>query len=1309
MRRRRGLRPRPRSLRDILPYLRLIPRVLLLTGLLTVGGAGVYLGCRHEPVPAVQEGASPAKEIELPSISSPTPTAPIRVHDGAETRSVVWARDEAQWVHAPGAEPPAGAFTKSEGEAGVKIAPARDRAAFVAWSREVLARGGAKEIRPVFYASAEALERRSLHDRLILTRQVAVTLPEGATPEAAAGRYGARVLSKLGSTPRTWLLETAGPFDALDVAAALREKDGAPYASPQFARVRDKKRRPRRLIPTDPMFAQQWHLRNTVQLGEDINVVNTWDTRRGSGVVIGIIDDGLMRTHEDLAANYSAALSVNFNGGNASDPTPSPGDDHGTSCAGLAGARQNNGVGVSGVAPEATLAGIRLTAAAVTPAQEVQAMAHQNGAIHVKSNSWGPADDGFTLERAPALVAAEIETAATTGRGGRGVVFTWAGGNGWFNDDNSNFDGYANSRHVIGVAALIRSGNAAGYSEEGANLLIAAPGGQDDIVTTDRADYATNFDGTSAATPIVAGVAALMLERRPALTARDVMHVLVRSARKNNPGQADWIDNAAGFHHNHNYGFGALDAGAAVDLAGRWPLVAAVASRSAPSGALSQAIPNGSGMTTHVLSISGTPFRVEHVEVDFNATHEKRGDIEVALVAPSGTRAVLAQARPDDSPDGFSNWTFLSRRTWGEMAVGDWTLQVSDPVPGGDTGTFTGWTLRVYGTPVDATPPGAGAVNDGAGADVDNQSSATTVSANWSGFAETAGGVVFEWAVGTTPGGEELQTYTQVGDATSASQGGFALASGTPYYVSVRATNVEGLSTIATSDGFQVDDQPPTAPGTPAASPAVSATGQFSVSWTAASDPGGSPVAGYTLMASNGGAFSDLATGLTGLSANVDVSAGGPGTYVFRVKAVDGVGNVGPDSPSSAGVVFDPTAPLVSIGGPDPAATSTTPFALGGTASDNQGIAALTWVNSATGLGGAATGTAPWSASVALKPGANLITVFAFDAAGNVSTDSLTVNYTPADALPPSLTINGAASVSTSANPFSMQGAALDNVGVSSIAWENVSTGARGAIAPLAAWTVNNVLLLSGTNVLVVTARDAAGNEASDTLTVAFTPAAVDLTLPGVAIGTPNTDPFATGSSPLALQGTASDDTQLAVIRWSNAATGGGGAADGTAIWTASPALRSGANLITVTAVDASGNEASDMVTVNFTPGGADAIAPFVQILSPTAGASFSTSAPSALIAGLASDDQPALEVVWSNAETGQSGTAFGAGAWSASIPLQAGVNTITMTAIDGAGNVRTDVLTVTKTSGGGGGGGGGGCGLTGLEVLLLLAFRRRR
>ena len=222
-------------------------------------------------------------------------------------------------------------------------------------------------------------------------------------------------------------------------------------------------------------------------------------------------------------------------------------------------------------------------------------------------------------------------------------------------------------------------------------------------------------------------------------------------------------------------------------------------------------------------------------------------------------------------------------------------------------------------------------------------------------------------------------------------------------------------------------------------------------------------------------------------------------------------------------------------------AVSATPLTLGGTAGDNVGVTQVSWTNDRGGSGNA-TGTTAWSAaSIPLLAGANVLTVTARDAAGNLATDVLTVTYTPSDVTVPTVTITSPTAnptLAVSATPVSLGGTAGDNVGVTQVSWTN-DRGGSGVATGTTAWSVASIALLAGANVLTVTARDAAGNLATDVLTVTYTPS--DATVPTVAITTPTANPTITVSAtPMTLGGTAGDNVGVTQVSWANDRGGSG-------------------------------------------------------------------------------------------------------------------------------------------------------------------------
>ena len=575
-----------------------------------------------------------------------------------------------------------------------------------------------QSISPVFYAASQKDERA----RLILTGQVIVRLPAQWLPEqitALEKTYDLERVRQLRYAPNTFLFQAADAMASLETANRLHAAGKAVYAYPNWLRTRTSK-----FTPDDPLFQDQWHLDNTGQgggtAGEDVNITGAWDAYRGTGSVIAIVDDGLEIGHEDLAPNVLAGESYDYVDGDG-DPSPTgTDDDHGTACAGVAAASGNNATGVSGAAPAASLVGFRLLGAE-TDVNEADALTRSGDLVDVYSNSWGAPDAGI-LEGPGPLTRDALAYGAMVGRNGLGSIYTWAGGNGWDIGDDSNQDGYANSRYTIAVAASADDGTQSYYSEPGANIIINAPssGGASGITTTDRTgsagydtgNYTSTFGGTSSATPLVSGIVALMLEANPNLTWRDVQHILMTTAYKNDPTDSDWTTNAAGYPINHKYGFGRADAQAAVTAAATWTSAGPEVMTPEISSSPNLAIPDDS--TVGVSDTINVPYAidVESVQVCFSSTdHSYRGDLDILLTSPLGTESRLAApTRYSSSEDHFDNWCFNSVRDYGEQGQGDWTLAVSDQLAD-DTGTFQSWSIQIYGTTasVDTITASAGA------------------------------------------------------------------------------------------------------------------------------------------------------------------------------------------------------------------------------------------------------------------------------------------------------------------------------------------------------------------------------------------------------------------------------------------------------------------------------------------------------------------------------------------------------------------------------------------------------------------------
>lgn len=562
-------------------------------------------------------------------------------------------------------------------------------------------------------------EQLAATDRWVLQLQPTTNVPQ------LAQQLGTSALVPQALIHDTYIYNLPSSVSRLEVGKQLQHTPGIVYAYP-LVKVQQQPR----FIPNDPLFPLQWHLQNTGQTGglpgADANVTAAWDTATGNGVVIGIVDDGLQHTHPDLASQYVAALSTDICDGD-NDPAPDPaGDFHGTSAAGVAAAATNNGVGVSGAAPNAKLAGIRLIACAADDTMEAAALSFQSQQMDIYSNSWGPPDQLGVLSSPGPLMSAALAQTAGQGRGGLGSIITWAGGNGrngFYSEDNSNYDGYANLPYVFAVAAIDHVGKQAYYSESGANLLISAPSsegsGGPQIVTTDLAgafgyndspgaagdddplpdlDYTSTFGGTSSATPLVSGVIALMLDANPNLTLRDVEQILINTAVKTDPTDADWYVNGAGYAVNHKYGFGRINAAAAVAVAAAWTNLPAEVQSTSGSLPVGMAIPDNNPTGISFPIDIPTNMLIETVDLRVDIQHNFPADLEVVLISPSGTRSVMSEARPvaPYPTESLQGWFFSSKRYWGEDSQGQWRVEVRDRVAQ-DAGTFNEVRLNFTG------------------------------------------------------------------------------------------------------------------------------------------------------------------------------------------------------------------------------------------------------------------------------------------------------------------------------------------------------------------------------------------------------------------------------------------------------------------------------------------------------------------------------------------------------------------------------------------------------------------------------------
>jgi len=462
---------------------------------------------------------------------------------------------------------------------------------------------------------------------------------------------------------------------------------------------------------TDAEWPQQWYLNRGGAL--DMNVEAAWDKGySGKGVTVTILDDGVEWNHPDLSRNYREVASYDINGNDA-DPFPRydlfDTNKHGTRCAGQVAAEGNNSVCSVGVAFNSGIGGVRMLDGTITDAVEARSLSLNPQDVHIYSASWGPDDDGRTVDGPGPLTRRALEEGATTGRGGRGSIFVWASGNGGKFQDNCNCDGYATSIFTLSVSSASENGGIPWYSEQCSSTLAttyssgSSRAGERKVITTDLHGRCTSsHTGTSASSPMAAGIIALVLEANPLLTWRDVQHIVVRSAKKANLVADDWKTNAAGFNVSHAFGFGLMDAGKMVERAENWRKVPQQKKCSIEYDGGEESVRAGWQKRLNITVDDCDSVQVlEHVHVVVDiSSRNKRGEFEIRLTSPSGTESKLLALRPlDNSISGFSNfrtWPLMSTHYWGEQTKGRWSLEVQNS--GGRTAYIRSWRIVLYGT-----------------------------------------------------------------------------------------------------------------------------------------------------------------------------------------------------------------------------------------------------------------------------------------------------------------------------------------------------------------------------------------------------------------------------------------------------------------------------------------------------------------------------------------------------------------------------------------------------------------------------------
>ena len=624
----------------------------------------------------------------------------------------------------------------------------------------------------------------------LITDRVFVTFRDDLPAEevaAFAGRYG--LIQRERYSPREYLFQLSNHTGINPVKLVVRLSEDEPLVEMAENDLNYVVAKQAFVPPTDPEYRGQWHLHGHVSHPEVDPRANArceaaWRLLDGfgdAGIVVGVTDDGCKLDHSDFDSPGKFAAWGYFRGtrlvtSNDADAEPAgmyqAGANHGTSCAGVI-AGESDARLVVGAAPGCRLLPVKWESQGpsllINDSKMLSALGFVADKVDILSNSWGAVP--VFLFAGPVINRIR-QLAVDGGRRRSGILFLWAAGNdncpilheaaldvpythGWQEVAGSwQWAGPRTARHfennlvnipgVMHVAALASTARRSHYSNYGTGIDLCAPtsnshayfrmsvAGLGVTTTTGASGGLTNdFGGTSSATPLVAGIAALVLSANPTLSAFELASVLRRTASKNldatpyartPPADYDrdtaWdvspiapFDNG-GFQDlgladgswSPWFGHGRVDAEQAVAFA-RGQLAPPVELGDLFVSSPGSRIPDnrdGGVRDRIVVARSG---RLDFVQVSVDIRHSYVGDLVVTLIAPSGRQAVLHQRAGGGRDDLEQTWdssTLAALRAFdGERAEGEWTLWVQD-LAAADVGRLESWSLRLG---IAALPP----------------------------------------------------------------------------------------------------------------------------------------------------------------------------------------------------------------------------------------------------------------------------------------------------------------------------------------------------------------------------------------------------------------------------------------------------------------------------------------------------------------------------------------------------------------------------------------------------------------------------
>jgi subtilisin family serine protease len=499
--------------------------------------------------------------------------------------------------------------------------------------------------------------------------------------------------------------------------------------------------------PRDTLYPQQWYLNNNggnlLTTSSHIAVEKAWDITRGvRSVVVAVVDDSFDLNHPDFQGSGKIVAPRNLKDKNSLPLSNEKEASHGTACAGVAVAEEN-GTGIVGVAPGCALMPIRTTGFLDDESiEQIFDWAITKGAS-VISCSWGASAVYFPLSLRQ---RAAITRAATQGRNGKGCVILFAAGNanrpidGTINERNWAKDvlsgntkwlsGFAVHPDVITVAASTSMSKKAAYSNWGKNISVCAPSNNAPpgmwfqttgyvytmpaiatslpglgVLTTDqlaaagydKSDFTNDFGGTSSATPVVAGVAALILSANPDLTAKQVKNILQETADKVvDPDSDPQLGLREGTYDNNGhsqwFGYGKVNAFRAVQAAQKQSTAQTTTKELIGRNNGKFAIPDNDKQGVKSAIAIADSSLVQGIEVTIDITHDFLGDLEIYLIAPNNLKLLL-QGRTLGRRTELEA-TYTVQQQLNMPAKGRWHLWVIDYAPQ-DIGTLNNWVLRL--------------------------------------------------------------------------------------------------------------------------------------------------------------------------------------------------------------------------------------------------------------------------------------------------------------------------------------------------------------------------------------------------------------------------------------------------------------------------------------------------------------------------------------------------------------------------------------------------------------------------------------